>query len=328
MRLVLNSVVGFLAGATAACTAVHRGVVGVGAGRGSDLTSIDMNMPRAADLQAHNQEADALIQRRAFGYRLRVVPVDEGCTGATKIDQTGIFEATTRLASKIHQGCDYTLTLELGSLGSSGHVLERVLFRNDPSLKIAKMDILGKASFQTSLSLRDLSSNQAINVIPNTNPNNELQGQPSTPVLPGLPSDKDVEVTDANGAKVMLSSFFKGDYLLLDFSQPGCSACVSMAQELADDEDFRWAFTGASAKCSHATVVPSSQMSSWLRMFPVSGTVGAHSIFPSGGFAAVAGKLGRTITATPTFMLVDRSGKVIDSGEGNLPDSAFSVCGR
>lgn len=328
MRLFVNAVGVCVGVVTAACTPVQPDAIGVGsAGRGAGLTSIDMNMPRASDLQGRNQEIDGLIQRRAFGYRLQVVPVENNCLGATRIDQVGGFESTTRLASSIRQGCDYNVTLELGAVSGSGQVLDRVFFRNDPALRISKSEISGKPSYQAALVLRDLGSNQTINVIPNFNPN-EIQPQPLIPSGLAFPSEKDVEVTDSRGNKVMLSSLFSGQYLLVDFSQPGCGACISLARELSMDRNFLSAFSGEAGKCSSATVVPSSQMSSWLGIFPASGTIGAHSIFPSGGFSAVAGRLGRTITATPTFFLVDRAGNVVDSAEGELPASAMGVCGR
>ncbi|NBQ54544.1 MAG: hypothetical protein EBU49_13340, partial [Proteobacteria bacterium] len=167
MRLSPNAVVVCLGILTGACTPVQQGAIGVGrAGRGAGLTSVDMNMPRASDLQGRNQEIDGLMQRRAFGYRLQIVPVENNCLGATRIDQVGGFESPTRLGSSIRQGCDYNVTLELGALSVAGQALERVFFRNDPALRISKSEISGKPSYQAALVLRDLGSNQTINVIP------------------------------------------------------------------------------------------------------------------------------------------------------------------
>lgn len=314
MRRVLGAVVGGIGFALVAC--VKTGMVAPGSmpGGGASLTAIDMKMPAITDLQGRNQDIDAAIQSQMLGYRLRVTPADTSCANGTRIDQTGAFDTTAKIASSIRQGCDYLVVLELGSAVAGAPALERVFFRNDPALRVGKNDIAGRPALNVSLSLRDVSSG---------NP-----GVNTTPSLPGFPADKDVEVTDARGTKVMLSTVFKGEYLLLDFSQPGCGACVSMARELSEDEDFQWAFAGENSKCSHATVVPSSQRSSWLRMFPESGRVGAHSIFPEGGFAAVAGKFGQSIRATPTFLLIDRNGNVVDSDAGNLPGKAFQVCGR
>ena len=321
MRVVFGAIVGGVGIAFIACT--PGGVKGVGSRPqpGSSLTSIDMNMPRMADLQGRNQDVDAAIQSQMLAYRLQINPSDSSCGQGTRIDQTGVFDTSARIASSIRQGCDYSVILEIGSAVSGARSLDRVFFRNEPALRIGKGDIAGRPSFNVSLMLREVTSGSptgpGINSVPNGNP-----------PRPSLPSDKDVEVVDASGGRVMLSNIFKGEYLLLDFSQPGCGACVSMARELADDEDFQWAFGGDGAKCSHATVVPSSQRSAWLRMFPESGRVGAHSIFPEGGFSAVAGKFGQSIRATPTFLLIDRSGNVVDSDAGNLPGKAFQVCGR
>ncbi len=328
MRLFVNAVAVCVGVATVACTPVQPGAIGVGsAGRGAGLTSIDMNMPRASDLQGRNQEIDGLIQRRAFGYRLQVVPVENNCLGATRIDQVGEFESTTRLASSIRQGCDYNVTLELGAVSGSGQVLDRVFFRNDPALRISKSEIFGKPSYQAALVLRDLGSNQTNNVNPNPN-SNEIQPQPGTPSGPALPSSKDSEVTDARGSKIMLSSLFTGQYLLLDFSAPGCGGCLSMARELANDQNFLSAFSGEAGKCSSFTIVRSSEMNAWLRIFPASGSTGSHTISTAEGFSAVAGRLGRSISATPTFFLVDRAGNVVDSAEGELPAMALTACGR
>ncbi len=337
MRLrpkIAETVVGNVAGiglvaalilVTQSCAQVSQGGFAPFPGSRASLTSIDINMPRATDLQARHQEIDALIRGQAFGYHLQVTPIDLACPGATQINQVGIFEATTRLASTIRQGCDYNVTLELGSLGNGGRGLDRIFFRNEPALRVNKGDIAGRASLQAAISLKDLASNQSLDVIPNGNPSDPGSSQPN---VPAFPPEKDAEVIDASGSRVLLSSVFKGEYLLLDFSQPGCGACVSMAKELSGDEAFHQAFGVGDAKCSHATVVPASQKSSWLGIFPVSGMIGSHSIFPEGGFSVVAEKLGRRITATPTFLLVDRAGNVIDSAAGNLPDKTYQVCGR
>lgn len=321
MRLVHGMIaVGF---GLAAVACVPTGITGGGLlpASGSSLTSIDMNMPRLADLQGRNQEIDAAIQAQMLAYRLQVTPSDANCAQGTRVDQTGMFETTARIASSIRQGCDYSVVLEIGSAVAGVRTLDRVFFRNDPALSIGKNDIAGRPSLNVSLALRDVSASAPqVNVLP--------PGPGVVPQRPSLPPEKDVEVVDATGARVMLSTIFKGEYLLLDFSQPGCGACVSMARELASDEDFQWAFGAADAKCSHATVVPSGQRGSWLGMFPASGRVGSHSIFPEGGFSAVASKFGQSIRATPTFLLIDRNGNVIDSDAGNLPAKTFQVCSR
>ncbi len=311
MRLGPNAVVVCLVVVTGACTPARPGGIGVGgASSGAGLTSIDMNMPRSSDLQGRNQDVDGLIQRRAFGYRLQVVPLDNSCVGATKIDQVGTFESTAHLDTSIRQGCDYNVKLELGETSGtgsgSGSGLQRVFFRNDPVLMISKAEISGRASYQAALVLRDIGSNPSISV---------------------LPAGKDSEVTDARGNKVMLSSLFSGEYLLLDFSAPGCSACTSIARRLSSDQNFLAAFSGQPGKCSSFTIVRSSEMSSWLNIFPASETTGSHTISTSEGFGAVAGRFGKSISATPTFFLVDRAGNVVDSEEGDLPAMAFTACG-
>ena len=328
MRVTLYSLLPFMGALTGACMPLQQLTPGVaGGGGGAGLTSIDMNMPRSSDLQGRNQDVDGLIQRHAFGYHLQVAPVANNCPGATVIDQVGEFESTTRLASSIRQGCDYNVMLELGSMSASGQVLDRVFFRNDPSLTISKSEIFGKPSYQAALVLRESGSSLDINVIPPGGNPNGVQPQPDPPSRPALPSSKDSEVVDANGSKLMLSSRFSGDYLLLDFSAPGCGGCLSIARRLAADQSFLSAFSGAPGKCSSFTIVRYSEMQSWLKIFPATSTTGSHTVFTSEGFSKVAGRFGQSISATPTFLLLDRDGKVVDSAEGELPASAMRVCG-
>jgi thioredoxin-related protein len=186
------------------------------------------------------------------------------------------------------------------------------MFRNDPPLAIKRSDIQGKPTFQANIVLKVVT--------------NQQQDQQNVPSRPAFPAEKDSEFLDAQGNTVRLSEIFRGEYLLLDFSQPGCSACISMAEELTTDQEFMRAFALEGSKCSMATVVPQSQRSGWLSMFSATDMIGRHSVFPAGGFSEVAGKFGERITATPTFLLIDRSGNVVGKSAGGLPDNARQLC--
>jgi hypothetical protein len=300
-----------LAMASTACrsTGMSRGSYGT-QGRAS-LTSIDVALPPTSALQARNQRVSELIGNQKFGSRISIQPSDASCAGATKVDQVSPFEASMKLALSIRQGCDYLVKLELGEMVSPSS-LSSVLFHNEPALRIAKADINGKASFQANIVLKAFSAQPGV-------PDSDPQSAP-------FPSDKDATFMDANGVTSSISKIFKGEYLLLDFSQPGCGACVQMAQEHANDQEFIAAFASEGAKCSSATVVPQSQRSGWQSLFPASSALGRHAVFPSGGFSDVASKFGQRITATPTFMLIDRSGNVVGKSAGELPAQAKQLC--
>jgi hypothetical protein len=288
---------------------LSRGSYGT-AGR-SALTSIDVTLPPSSALQARNQRVGELLGSQKFGTRISVQPVDPACAGATKIDQVSLFEASMKLAVSIRQGCDYQVRLELGEMASPSS-LSAVFFHNEPALSVAKADIQGKASYQANIVLKAFSGQP---------------GVPGNPLVPApFPADKDVSFMDANGSMTSLSQVFKGEYILLDFSQPGCGACVQMAEEHAADAEFIRAFASEGSKCSMATVVPQSQRSGWQSIFQASSPLGRFAVFPAGGFSDVTSKFGERITATPTFMLIDRRGNVVGKSAGALPDAAMNLC--
>lgn len=314
-RVVKCSVAVLSLGSVAACMRPGYSDTGyLGGKSGASLTDIDMNMPEASAFESRSQELAELIRTGRFGYRLQISPKDSSCTGATSIDQTAVYGANLSLSSSIRQGCDYSLTVELGGLSNSQSSLSKVYFRNDPVLPISRADIDGKANFQASVVLKSVAVDNEIQ------PNNPA---PDT----NYPDEKDVDVKNAAGATVKLSSLFHGEYLLLDFSQSGCGACVTLARNLEQDADFQRAFNGQAGSCAFATVVPGSDRTNWLNRFPATGKTGSHTVAPlSGGFSAVARKFGYTVRATPTMLLINNRGELIDEGVGRIPSKVQELC--
>lgn len=295
-----------------ACLRPATGGIGDYSGRsGSSLTAIDMSMPETSEFQSRSPELADLIQNNRFGYRLNIAPVQSDCSGATVIDQAAVYGSNLRISSSIRQGCDYSVTVELGELAETGAALQKVYFRNEPALVINRSDIAGKENYQAAISLK------AVDV-----------GNSTGPIQPSAyPAEKDVDVINAAGAVVKLSSLFVGEYLLLDFSQSGCGACVTMAQNMERDSTFKNAFDGKPGSCAFATVVPNSDRSRWLSRFPATGLTGSHTIAPeAGGFSAVASKFGYSIRATPTFLLINNKGELVGEGIGRFPSQLSQLC--
>jgi cytochrome c-type biogenesis protein len=111
------------------------------------------------------------------------------------------------------------------------------------------------------------------------------------------------------GQKVSLSSF-RGKVVLLEFMEPWCSHCQTMApvleslyQQYGSDVVFLTvAGPWNGAKASDAASFISSYHSSWVYVYDSSGT-----IFTDYG-----------VQATPTFFLIDRNGQIVRTYQGEV----------
>jgi len=141
--------------------------------------------------------------------------------------------------------------------------------------------------------------------------------QPSSPATTTTTSasgapDFTLPIVDANGLtgqKVSLSSF-RGKVVLLEFMEPWCSHCQTMApvlENLYQQYGSNVVFLTVAgpwngAKASDAASFISGYHSSWVYLYDSSGTT----------FTAY------NVQATPTFFLIDKNGQIVRTYQGEV----------
>ena len=111
LKLLLSGVT--VAGLTS-CGNSNR-IAGGASGGSSDVTAVNITLPDRAVLKA--QVAD--IETKMNAYRLVIKSNGGGCTNPTNIDKVDTFSKNPTLSASLQQGCDYELSLELGSKSST-----------------------------------------------------------------------------------------------------------------------------------------------------------------------------------------------------------------
>jgi thioredoxin-related protein len=141
-----------------------------------------------------------------------------------------------------------------------------------------------------------------------------------------LASAINVNVTTSSGS-VKLDTIFTTQYLLLDFSQPGCGPCISHAQSVNSSSSEQARFSGSGA-CKILVIVAGGQLSSWQEAIGGSSTfTGRNSAEYSGGLNGFSRLFGMSgVSSTPTFALVDRTGRVVGQSAGGMPGQVSSLC--
>lgn len=204
--------------------------------------------------------------------------------------------------------------------------LTATYYKNETAKRIAKSDIEGQSAFKASLSLQLQADGRAIGL---SDVGSVEPGQPDEPEQPGttvnLPQDRNLSLTTASGGTETLASVFKGSYLVVDVSQETCGYCVTAANQLNSSASEQKMFDGT--KCSHATLVPQSQLGGWLgRIGGQNGFAGKHSYGMQVGFGALASAFGINFQGTPAYMMLDAQGKVIAYEEGGMPAEVQQLC--
>ncbi len=108
LKLVLSAVA--VAGLTS-CGRSSRNTGGANGGNSSDVTAVNITLPDRGVLKA--QVAD--IETKMNAYRIVIKSNGGGCTNPTNIDKVDTFSQNPTLSASLRQGCDYELSLELGS---------------------------------------------------------------------------------------------------------------------------------------------------------------------------------------------------------------------
>ena len=312
----------------------------------SRLSSVQMSMP-AADALATKDG-----QKPVTGLRLSIKPVDPAaCPSGTSISQVISTLGATTVQQKVMKGCDYDLKIELGKFetaqsGFNLQTLGAVYYApSSPTRITADQTRDDRISVRVSLALteegRRIGLPESLPV-PSPVPQQQPQ-QPATPPpaqppvapppvtpaptptpgtqLPALPAKLNVSLTGPGG-NVALPTIFTTRYLVVDYSRPGCGPCVSLAKSLENNASFQQMMKGS--KCRALTVIPKNQLEDWNASVGGRHTAETSYEYTHSQFAAL---FNSSVSATPTVMIVDRTGAVVDKKVGGLPDKLQSLCG-
>lgn len=133
----------------------------------------------------------------------------------------------------------------------------------------------------------------------------------------------DFAMTGPTGA-LKLSDVFKKQYAVLDLSQRYCNPCLNLAAEKNSDDHFQDLVTNN--QCDFIAFVGERDLSDWRNVIGASSFVGEKS-YSAGRTASIpAAKFGFSLRFTPTVIIVDRSGKVLASKVGAVPDEIENLC--
>ncbi len=313
--------------------------------KSSKLSSVQMSMPAADALTTKDG------QKPVTGLRLSITPVNAAaCPSGTTINEVISTLGATSVQQKVIKGCDYDVKVELGKFESAQNgfnlqTLGAVYYAPSAPTRItADQTRDDKISVRVSLALteegRRIGLPESLPVpspVPQQQtpqPANPPQTQPPvvpppvTPAptpqpgtqLPALPAKLNVNLTGPGGS-VPLSTIFSTKYLVVDYSRPGCGPCVSLAKSLEKNASFQQMMKGS--KCRALTVIPKNELEDWN-----AAVGGPHAAETSYEYthSQFASLFGTSISATPTVMIVDRNGAVVDKKVGGLPDKLNSLC--
>lgn len=157
--------------------------------------------------------------------------------------------------------------------------------------------------------------------LPPSPPSPEPKPEPKPDPNPGS-LGVNFEMQKMDGTTVDLDEVFTKEFALIDFSQTNCIYCKRSSEKFNSDDGFQG--TVKNGKCDFLTLVPQSDISSWGSLFG-SSFVGQSS-YAHANTREAALAFGYTLRATPSFLLVNRAGKVVDSRTGALPRSFFETC--
>jgi hypothetical protein len=261
------------------------------------------------------------------GIHLTVIPDSSCAVAGTSIDTIMATRNSTALQQKVAKGCGYDIRVELGRkdpTDSNSIALLEVFYAASQSTRITASDtVQDNISVKLSLALTDAGRNAGLPEKPNLNPTpNPTPNSSSTTLAANL----NVSLQGQNSL-LKLADVFTTDYLLVDFSRPGCGPCVQLAQEHEASAEFKALTTGT--KCRAATIIPEGELSDWITTLGGSSTRTAKESYEyNGGHSGFATLFGVSISATPTFIITDRSGHVLDEAVGSLPTQFRELCGN
>jgi hypothetical protein len=292
----------------------------------SATSAIDIQMPNRQNFKPDVPNIESLMN----GYHFIVEPADSSCSGATRVNKVGDYSETVSLSENLRHGCDYNLTLAYGNKDASASELKTVYIKNTMPHRINKGDIEGQTSITARIKIEIQPAGTQIGLKPPTGSSSSSNvtvtqppassGTGPTPVTPDvqLPAAKNFAVKGPKGNQI--SSYFRGEYLVIDLSQTDCTYCKQAAKELEQDKELQAIFTNS--KCSRVTVVES--ISGWTNIgYGPNTFVGKNMAEYGPRPMSVAQKFGLSPNGIPYFFAIDRQGNVVSGSTGNREPTAF-----
>lgn len=249
------------------------------------------------------------------GLRLTIIP-DSACTAGKPIDKVISASNSPAIQEKIAKGCNYEAKLYLGKLSSDSSSLTDVYYETTEAAKIT-----AEQSKEDKVPLRlapQLTAAGKVIGLPE-----KAGGTGGDPVVTpdSLPAKINVEITSASG-KVTLDKVFTTPYLLVDFSRMGCGYCVTMGKQHEASSSFQSMTSGE--KCRAITIVPAGQNSDWAA--EIGGASAKTTYEYKGGHDGFGSLFGASVSSTPTLLLIDRTGKIVDQDVGQMPSKFDTLC--
>jgi hypothetical protein len=265
------------------------------------------------------------------GMRLTVSPVDASCPNGTSIDQILPTANSLKIQKKVAKGCAYDLRIEFGKMDASnpGATSLKEIYYSTPTATRITADMTKDDKINARVAMQITDAGKAIGLpasLSDQQPTPTPDPGPQPQSLTDLPAKLSVSLDGPSGP-VAFKDIFKTQYMILDFSQVGCFYCTELAKKNDQDADFQRLITGS--KCRAATILPNGQVNDWIEAIGGSGTHGAKESFSySGGLNGFGKLFGITVPTTPTVIIVDRDGQILDKKVGAMPGQISKLCGN
>lgn len=219
-------------------------------------------------------------------------------------------------------GCDYGLSLNLGSLAADKKTLTKVYFTIDPSpadqYEIEQSEYANKNETVLPVRVKVTADGLAAG-FGNTPP----QPTPTTSPTPPPDEIQGEFVVYRDGKEIKFADVFKQKYFVIDLSAATCSGCMDFAKKHNADETFTSMFKD---DCGFAAIIPDSEMKAWRGNFQPGDFMEKNAYGAKVSFKAVAKKYGLTVSVIPTLFIIDQDGKALDVKQGDVPAKVKELC--
>lgn len=297
-----------------------------GGGNGSKLSTINMKLPGS------NQFKPTSGNAAVNSYKLIVKADSESnCVNGTSINQVKSFSDNS-LAQKLVRNCNYSITFSLGEQDSSGELKEYYSTKSPKRVLSSELES-GQLNIGLQLSITEagkaaympetLSAENLPTPTPNTQPENPSPSPSPQSGLEPLGGSVRGTIVSSNGSEVSIDSVFDTEFLVVDFSAPGCGYCVTHARSF-NSSTSRQAIYSGKGKCRSITAMGSSQLSAWTSTIGKTTFVSKNSYGHKQGMNSFSSMFGLpSVSGTPTFIFVNRQGKILRKSVG--ADPAFDA---
>lgn len=159
-----------------------------------------------------------------------------------------------------------------------------------------------------------------------------IPDQITDPTHAPLPDAVNFNLKAADGTTRKLDTVFTKKYLVVEFSAYDCGPCRGFAQDF-NKRESQYAQYFENGSCSKVVLVDDygslrGRLNDWVAMLGGEKTyLGKSSFNPGTGIKAAANAFGFTKSfGIPTLIMVDRSGKTVDSASGSMPPKMEELC--